>query len=233
MTARNDPAALKEASDNARSNALCLHSKSSVRKDARVRFSPQGCTKPSPGLAPPCIRTSRSSAILCQITSQSISDRYGVPLGTNDFKMGGLKHSSNIRPNRLFTADERIVSYRAELSKKRSYRKCFKELYKSLQDKDYSSSSKSSSLDFLSRPDPRNQLGTAFRLGPFFVRNMRGGAGRQSLSVLLRARKRFEAPQSFAGIGYMTSGCSDQKRSCKSLSRLSKSRWNRSCSWLS
>jgi len=51
--------------------------------------------------------------ILCQITSQSISDKYGIPLNTFDFEGGGLKHPSNIRPNRLFTADERIVSYRA------------------------------------------------------------------------------------------------------------------------
>ncbi|MGA3116899.1 MAG: type II toxin-antitoxin system PemK/MazF family toxin [Syntrophobacteraceae bacterium] len=51
--------------------------------------------------------------ILCQITSQSISDRYGIPLNTADFRGGSLKHPSNIRPNRLFTADGRIASYRA------------------------------------------------------------------------------------------------------------------------
>jgi mRNA interferase MazF len=51
--------------------------------------------------------------ILCQITSQSISDRYGIPLNAADFRGGGLKHPSNIRPNRLFTADGRIVAYRA------------------------------------------------------------------------------------------------------------------------
>ena len=51
--------------------------------------------------------------ILCQITSQSISDRYGIPLDATDFRGGGLKHPSNIRPNRLFTADGRIVEYRA------------------------------------------------------------------------------------------------------------------------
>ncbi len=55
--------------------------------------------------------------ILCQITSQNISDRYGIALGTADFKGGGLKHPSNIRPNRLFTADGRIVEYRAGLIK--------------------------------------------------------------------------------------------------------------------
>ena len=51
--------------------------------------------------------------ILCQITSHSISDRYGIALDTTDFSGGALKHSSNIRPNRLFTADGDIISYRA------------------------------------------------------------------------------------------------------------------------
>ena len=51
--------------------------------------------------------------ILCQITSQSISDSYGIALNPADFRGGGLKHPSSIRPNRLFTADGRIVDYRA------------------------------------------------------------------------------------------------------------------------
>jgi len=51
--------------------------------------------------------------ILCQITSQKISDRYGIPLETDDFSEGGLNQNSNIRPNRLFTADRRIILYRA------------------------------------------------------------------------------------------------------------------------
>ncbi|MDJ1170285.1 type II toxin-antitoxin system PemK/MazF family toxin [Roseofilum sp. BLCC_M154] len=51
--------------------------------------------------------------ILCQITSQKISDRYGISLDTDDFSEGGLNQNSNIRPNRLFTADRRIILYRA------------------------------------------------------------------------------------------------------------------------
>lgn len=51
--------------------------------------------------------------ILCQITSQRISDRYGIPLETDDFSEGGLNQNSNIRPNRLFTADRGIILYRA------------------------------------------------------------------------------------------------------------------------
>lgn len=51
--------------------------------------------------------------ILCQITSQAKFDIYAVPLEQADFTSGGLNQSSRIRPNRLFTADERIVAYRA------------------------------------------------------------------------------------------------------------------------
>ncbi len=51
--------------------------------------------------------------ILCQITSQYISDTYAILLADEDFQYGGLKQVSNIRPNRLFTADEHIVLYKA------------------------------------------------------------------------------------------------------------------------
>ncbi|MDJ1178112.1 type II toxin-antitoxin system PemK/MazF family toxin [Roseofilum sp. BLCC_M91] len=51
--------------------------------------------------------------ILCQVTSQKISDRYAITLETDDFSEGGLNQNSNIRPNRLFTADRGIILYRA------------------------------------------------------------------------------------------------------------------------
>ena len=51
--------------------------------------------------------------ILCQITSQGRSDNYSVTLDGADFASGGLNQSSKIRPNRLFTADDGIIVYRA------------------------------------------------------------------------------------------------------------------------
>jgi mRNA interferase MazF len=51
--------------------------------------------------------------ILCQITSQAREDTYSVRLEEGDFVSGGLRLSSRIRPNRLFTADASIVLYRA------------------------------------------------------------------------------------------------------------------------
>ena len=50
--------------------------------------------------------------ILCQITSQRIKDKYAVEISDKDFETGGLRQSSNVRPNRIFTADSHIVLYR-------------------------------------------------------------------------------------------------------------------------
>lgn len=51
--------------------------------------------------------------ILCQITSQQVRDTSAMPLGDEDFETGSLKQRSNVRPNRLFTADRQIVLYKA------------------------------------------------------------------------------------------------------------------------
>ena len=50
--------------------------------------------------------------ILCQITSQAVKDNYAIPIDDKDFETGGLKQPSNIRPNRIFTADSHIVLYK-------------------------------------------------------------------------------------------------------------------------
>ena len=50
--------------------------------------------------------------ILCQITSQSLRDRYAIQLDDKDFAEGSLKQKSNVRPNRIFTADMHIILYR-------------------------------------------------------------------------------------------------------------------------
>lgn len=51
--------------------------------------------------------------ILCQITTRAIADDYSIPIEDKDFASGGLKKASNVRPNRLFTADSRLILYRA------------------------------------------------------------------------------------------------------------------------
>ncbi len=47
--------------------------------------------------------------ILCQITSRS--DSSSIPLDTTDFERGQLNQSSFIRPQRLFTVEQRVVLY--------------------------------------------------------------------------------------------------------------------------
>lgn len=50
--------------------------------------------------------------ILCQITSQWTKDKYAILLNNNDFLEGSLKQLSNIRPNRIFTTDRKIIFYK-------------------------------------------------------------------------------------------------------------------------
>lgn len=47
--------------------------------------------------------------IICQITSQKKRDKYAVSLKEEDFLTGSLMMKSVVRPNRIFTADKRIV----------------------------------------------------------------------------------------------------------------------------
>ncbi len=50
--------------------------------------------------------------ILCQITSQNLYDQYSIKIEDKDFVKGSLKQTSNIRPNKIFTADKDIVLYK-------------------------------------------------------------------------------------------------------------------------
>ena len=47
--------------------------------------------------------------ILCMITSQNTKDASAISLTRADFVRGGLPSESNVRPNRLFTADSAII----------------------------------------------------------------------------------------------------------------------------
>lgn len=47
--------------------------------------------------------------IVCQITTVQRADSYAVSLNATDFVTGSLPHPSIIRPNRLFTADGRLI----------------------------------------------------------------------------------------------------------------------------
>ena len=49
--------------------------------------------------------------ILCQITSRARSDGFSIPLDATDFTRGQLSQSSFIRPQRLFTVEQRVILY--------------------------------------------------------------------------------------------------------------------------
>ena len=56
--------------------------------------------------------------ILSQITSQFIRDSYAISIEGEDFEEGVLRQRSNVRPNRLFTADSHIILYKIGSLKK-------------------------------------------------------------------------------------------------------------------
>jgi mRNA interferase MazF len=51
--------------------------------------------------------------ILCQITSQAHHDSFSISLDKVDFESGQLALRSYVRPNRLFTAEHRVIVYTA------------------------------------------------------------------------------------------------------------------------
>jgi mRNA interferase MazF len=50
--------------------------------------------------------------ILCQITSQAVYDQFSISLSYNDFNAGSIRVESNIRPNKLFTFDRKMIRSR-------------------------------------------------------------------------------------------------------------------------
>ena len=72
-------------------------------------FSDLSATKRRPALV--LVDLKGDDLILCQITSQNTRDDMAVPLVLTDVDNCTLNTAGNIRPNKLFTADENIVLY--------------------------------------------------------------------------------------------------------------------------
>nr|MDO8118786.1 type II toxin-antitoxin system PemK/MazF family toxin [Candidatus Sigynarchaeota archaeon] len=70
-------------------------------------FSDLSTTKKRPALVVAAL--SGDDIILCQITSKAIKDKHAISLIDADFESGTLQQESNIRPNRLFTADSSLI----------------------------------------------------------------------------------------------------------------------------
>ena len=67
--------------------------------------------------------------ILCQITSRINQDNYSVSLNDKDFISGSLNKPSNIRPNRLFTAEKSIILRKVGTVKPQTFNKVVKTLF--------------------------------------------------------------------------------------------------------
>lgn len=71
-------------------------------------FSDLSATKKRPALVVAPLQT-HNDVILCMITSKKTKDASAIFITEKDFVNGRLPHDSNVRPNRLFTADTSIV----------------------------------------------------------------------------------------------------------------------------
>jgi len=74
-------------------------------------FSNLTQTKKRPALV--VAEVASSDFILCQITSQATKNDKAIALKNSDFESGTLKLDSYIRPERLFTASDKIILYKA------------------------------------------------------------------------------------------------------------------------
>jgi mRNA interferase MazF len=68
--------------------------------------------------------------ILCQLTSQFVKDNYAIALDSSEFKKGSLNKPSNIRPNRLFTAEKSIITRKVGTVKPEVFEKVVDKLCK-------------------------------------------------------------------------------------------------------
>ena len=73
-------------------------------------FSDLSNTKRRPALV--IKKLNGDDLILCQITSKNVYDSYSILIIENDFISGSLNQVSNVRPNKLFTADSQIIMYK-------------------------------------------------------------------------------------------------------------------------
>ena len=73
-------------------------------------FSDLSSTQKRPALV--LTKLQGDDLILCQITSKHTKDKYARPLSEKELNSGLLKQESNIRPNKIFTADVSIIDYK-------------------------------------------------------------------------------------------------------------------------
>ena len=87
-------------------------------------FSDLSASKRRPALV--MAKASDKDIILAQITSQSFHDEFAVEVAPDDFLTGGLRIISNVRPNKLFTAENNIILYKIGTLKHEKMREVIK-----------------------------------------------------------------------------------------------------------
>jgi mRNA interferase MazF len=62
-------------------------------------------------------QTTKYDCILCQITSNANVDEKAIEIGARDFAEGSLQKTSYARPNKIFTAHEKLLLKRVGILK--------------------------------------------------------------------------------------------------------------------
>lgn len=66
--------------------------------------------------------------IMLQITSKNVKDSYAIPLLQSDFQSGSLQQDSNVRPNKIFTLDEKLILYKVGHLNKAKSNECIEKV---------------------------------------------------------------------------------------------------------
>lgn len=94
-------------------------------------FSDLSASKKRPALV--LADLEENDIILCQITSQHKKDQFAMPIGEEDFTEGALIKLSYIRPNKIFTADKRIIIRKVATIKGNIYQNVIQVIWKLIQ----------------------------------------------------------------------------------------------------
>ena len=89
-------------------------------------FSDLSSSKRRPALV--LVDLKGNDMILCQITSKNIYDDMSVMIHTSDIENGLLNDTSNVRLNKLFTADENIILYKLGNLNKTKFREIIEKI---------------------------------------------------------------------------------------------------------
>jgi mRNA interferase MazF len=96
-----------------------------------IPFSDLSGSKKRPALVVATLKG--DDLILCQITSELRYDDYSIKLEDKEFKKEGLNQSSMIRPNKIFTADKSIISYKIGVLKESKIKETESKIIRILQ----------------------------------------------------------------------------------------------------